>query len=607
MVTVRIPTPLRTLTGGEDQVQVPGATLREVIETLEKKHPGITRSPARRQGRAALRQHLRRRRGRPLPRRPRDQALERRPRSASSRPSPAAEHARTLERFSKPRCTTARSLHAPAPSPRDRRRRASATRGRRDDHRRRSGRRARARLPSPRRRRFGDDRRSLRAPSVSRTRAFSATPAARRFAAASWRALGTIIEVSGAAEAATERVVIRTVRSRRLDSILDAIGNTPLLKLDRIAPQAPDVEIYLKLEFANPGGSVKDRPALRMIEDALADGRLTPDKILIDSTSGNTGVAYSLIGAALGIRVQLVMPKNVTKARKDITQAFGTELIFSDPMEGSDGAIRLVERSSTKDPDKYFYPDQYSNPSNPLAHYHGTGAEILDALGDRITHFVTGLGTSGTMMGTTRRLHEHTRPVYCVAVEPAEALHGLEGLKHMGSSIVPPIYDADRARRDLADRHRRRLGHGGPARRARRPARRAFDRRERRRRRRRSPSACKKSTAAAASSPSPAIAAIAISRRSSGSGATSGEPMTRSGLDPRQPEDPEERARSRRERGTRSLRSRRGSVRLPRRSRRRPPVRRLAPSSSRISPTSTTRSIPRGTRAPGASTSRSTR
>jgi cysteine synthase B len=235
--------------------------------------------------------------------------------------------------------------------------------------------------------------------------------------------------------------MLRRARSRRLGSVLEAIGNTPLLRLSKIAPQAPDVEIYVKLEFANPGGSVKDRPAKRMVEDAIAEGRLGSDKILIDSTSGNTGVAYSLIGAALGIRVQLVMPKNVTQARKNITQAFGTELIFSDPMEGSDGAIRLVRKLVAEAPDKYFYPDQYSNPSNPLAHYHGTGGEILDALGDRVTHFVTGLGTSGTMMGTTRRLHEHTPRVTCIAVEPAEALHGLEGLKHMGSSIVPPIYD----------------------------------------------------------------------------------------------------------------------------------------------------------------------
>jgi len=232
-------------------------------------------------------------------------------------------------------------------------------------------------------------------------------------------------------------------RSRRLDSILDAVGNTPLVRLERVARSAPGVEVYVKLEFCNPGGSVKDRPALRMMQDAIADGRLTKDKILIDSTSGNTGVAYSLVGAALGYRVALVMPKNVTKARKDITQAFGTELIFSDPMEGSDGAIRLVRKIVAENPDKYFYPDQYSNPSNPAAHYHGTGKEILDALGDRITHFVTGLGTSGTAMGTTRRLREHTRKVYCVAAEPLEALHGLEGLKHMPSSIVPPIYDQD--------------------------------------------------------------------------------------------------------------------------------------------------------------------
>jgi S-sulfo-L-cysteine synthase (O-acetyl-L-serine-dependent) len=233
----------------------------------------------------------------------------------------------------------------------------------------------------------------------------------------------------------------RLARSRRLASILDAVGNTPLIRLKDIAPHAPGVEIYLKLEFANPGGSVKDRPALRMVEDAMRDGRLTSDKILIDSTSGNTGVAYSLMGAAMGFRVHLVMPKNVTKARKDITQAFGTELVFSDPMEGSDGAIRLVRKLVAENPEKYFYPDQYSNPSNPLAHYFGTAGEIIDALGDRITHFVTGLGTSGTMMGTTRRLHEHTPRVTCIAVEPAEALHGLEGLKHMGSSIVPPIWD----------------------------------------------------------------------------------------------------------------------------------------------------------------------
>ena len=232
------------------------------------------------------------------------------------------------------------------------------------------------------------------------------------------------------------------VRSRRLGSVLDMVGQTPLLRLQRIGRSAPSVELYAKLEFANPGGSVKDRAARQMILDAMADGRIRDGATLIDSTSGNTGVAYSLFGAALGLPVQLVMPSNVSKPRKDIARAFGTEIIFSDPLEGSDGAIRLVREIVAKDPDRYFYPDQYSNPSNPLAHYLGTGPEILDAVGDRITHFVTGLGTTGTMMGTTRRLREQARPIRCIAVEPADALHGLEGLKHLASSLVPAIYDA---------------------------------------------------------------------------------------------------------------------------------------------------------------------
>jgi cysteine synthase B len=226
-----------------------------------------------------------------------------------------------------------------------------------------------------------------------------------------------------------------------MTSVLDAIGNTPVVRLDRIGAGVPGVELYLKLEFANPGGSVKDRPALRMVTKALETGELSSDKTLIDATSGNTGVAYSLIGAALGFRVQLVMPANVTRARKDITEAFGTQLIYSNPMEGSDGAIVKVRDMVSKEPEKYFYCDQYSNPHNPLSHYHGTAHEILDAFGDRITHFVAGLGTSGTVMGATRRLHEHGRKIHCVAVEPAEALHGLEGLKHMASSLQPAIYD----------------------------------------------------------------------------------------------------------------------------------------------------------------------
>ncbi|NUP09363.1 MAG: cysteine synthase family protein [Polyangiaceae bacterium] len=232
------------------------------------------------------------------------------------------------------------------------------------------------------------------------------------------------------------------LRSRPLSGVVEAVGQTPLLRLEKVAREAPSVEVYAKLEFANPGGSVKDRAASRMMLRALEDGRLSSDKILIDSTSGNTGVAYSLFGAALGVRVALVMPSNVSQARKDIARAFGTEIIFSDPMEGSDGAIHLVRKIVEKDPEKYFYPDQYSNPDNPGAHYHGTGAEILDAVGDRITHFVAGIGTSGTIMGTSRRLREHDRPVRCVAVEPSDSLHGLEGLKHLPSSLVPGIHSA---------------------------------------------------------------------------------------------------------------------------------------------------------------------
>ena len=231
------------------------------------------------------------------------------------------------------------------------------------------------------------------------------------------------------------------LRVRRIESVVEAVGDTPLVRLRVVTKDAPDVPVYAKLEFENPGGSVKDRAALRMIQDALKDGRLRRGMTLIDSTSGNTGVAYSLFGAALGIPVRLVMPSNVSKARKDIARAFGTEIIFSDPLEGSDGAIVIAKRKAAADPDGLFYPDQYANPANPLAHYHGTGVEILRDVGDQITHFVAGLGTSGTMMGTSRRLKEHHRPIRCVAVEPDSPMHGLEGLKHMASSLVPAIYD----------------------------------------------------------------------------------------------------------------------------------------------------------------------
>jgi cysteine synthase B len=214
-----------------------------------------------------------------------------------------------------------------------------------------------------------------------------------------------------------------------------------MVRLRKVAPDAANVVVYAKLEFANPGGSVKDRAALRMIEDAFADGRLDGKRTLIDSTSGNTGVAYSLYGAALGIPVKLVMPSNVSQPRKDIARAFGAELIFSDPMEGSDGAIRHVRGLVDASPEKFFYPDQYANPSNPRAHYEGTAVEILRDLGSRLTHFVAGVGTTGTMTGTGRRLKEEPHPARCVAVQPDEPMHGLEGLKHLESSLVPPIYD----------------------------------------------------------------------------------------------------------------------------------------------------------------------
>lgn len=234
------------------------------------------------------------------------------------------------------------------------------------------------------------------------------------------------------------------LRIRRMESVIEAVGETPLVRLRVVTKNAPDIPVYAKLEFQNPGGSVKDRAALRMILEAMKAGQLDSSgkKTLLDSTSGNTGVAYSLFGAALGVPVKLVMPSNVSKARKDIVRAFGTEVVYSDPLEGSDGAIRVAKDMVAQEPDRYFYPDQYSNPNNPLAHYHGTGPEILRDVGDKITHFVAGLGTSGTMMGTARRLREHHRPIRCVAVEPDSPLHGLEGLKHMASSLVPAIYDA---------------------------------------------------------------------------------------------------------------------------------------------------------------------
>jgi cysteine synthase B len=225
-----------------------------------------------------------------------------------------------------------------------------------------------------------------------------------------------------------------------LTQLIDAVGNTPLVRLSSLERETPGVELWGKCEFFNPGGSIKDRAALRIIQDAVHDGRLTPERTLIDSTSGNTGIAYAWIGAALGIDVALVMPLNVAASRQRIAKSMGAELIFSDPMEQSDGAIRLVRKLVEENPDKYFYSDQYSNPSNPAAHYDGTGREVWLQTQGRITHFVAGIGTTGTLMGAGRRLKRENPAVQVIAIEPAEALHGLEGLKHMASSMVPAIY-----------------------------------------------------------------------------------------------------------------------------------------------------------------------
>ena len=223
-------------------------------------------------------------------------------------------------------------------------------------------------------------------------------------------------------------------------SVVENIGNTPLLRLtDPAIP--PRVEVYAKLEFFNPGGSVKDRPARRMIEDGERDGLLEPGKVILDSTSGNTGIAYAMIGAAKGYRVKLALPANVSRARKAILAAYGAEVVYTDPGELSDGAILEARKVYEADPDRYFKPDQYNNPANWHAHRDTTAPEIWQQTGGRVTHFVSTIGTSGTVMGTGRGLKAFNPAVEVIAAEPAEPFHGIEGLKHMESSIVPGIYD----------------------------------------------------------------------------------------------------------------------------------------------------------------------
>ena len=226
-----------------------------------------------------------------------------------------------------------------------------------------------------------------------------------------------------------------------LSSILDRIGNTPLVKIRELVKELPQsVAIYAKLEYFNPGGSVKDRAAFWMVRAGIKSGKLTPDKIIMDPTSGNTGVAYAMVGAAYGYKVELVMPGNASQQRKEMAKAFGADITFSSPLEGSDGAIRMARKLLEENPGKYFMPDQYNNPGNPEAHYQTTGAEIWEQTAGKVTHFVATMGTSGTAMGVTRRLKEFRSDIHCVGVQPASALHGLEGLKHMPTSIVPGIY-----------------------------------------------------------------------------------------------------------------------------------------------------------------------
>jgi S-sulfo-L-cysteine synthase (O-acetyl-L-serine-dependent) len=253
---------------------------------------------------------------------------------------------------------------------------------------------------------------------------------------------------------------------RRARSPMEAwelVGNTPLLRLRNITASSK-VEIYAKAEWFNPGGSVKDRPALNMILDGERSGKLAPGKIILDATSGNTGIAYAWIGAARGYKVRLALPQNASEERKRILRSYGAELVLTNPLEGSDGAIREAQRLYAESPDLYFYPDQYNNRANWKAHYDSTALEIWEQTSGRVTHFVAGLGTSGTFVGAARRLKELNRQIKTISFQPDSPFHGLEGLKHMASAIVPGIYDPALADEDYeistetAHEYTRRLG-----------------------------------------------------------------------------------------------------------------------------------------------------
>jgi cysteine synthase B len=227
------------------------------------------------------------------------------------------------------------------------------------------------------------------------------------------------------------------------------IGRTPLVRLHQFERENPGVELYAKAEWQNPGGSVKDRAAARMILEGEASGKLTPNKVIIDATSGNTGIAYAMVGAARGYKVMLCMPENASAERKLILRALGAELILTNPLESTDGSIREARRIYAENPDRFFYPDQYSNDGNWRAHYDTTAPEIIEQTSGRVTHFVAGLGTSGTFIGTGRRLRKFSAGIKLISFQPQGPFHGLEGLKHMASAIVPAIYDPTLADEDL--------------------------------------------------------------------------------------------------------------------------------------------------------------
>lgn len=232
-------------------------------------------------------------------------------------------------------------------------------------------------------------------------------------------------------------------------SILDRIGNTPLLRLERIGRECPNVELYAKAEWFNPGGSVKDRAALNMIREGERSGALRPGKVILDATSGNTGIAYAMIGAALGYAVRLCLPASASLERKRILGAYGVDLLITPAEEGSDGAIVRAREIFAADPERYFYPDQYRNPANWRAHYQTTAAEIWAQTQRRVTHFVAALGTSGTFIGTSRRLKEWSPAIRCISLQPDSNFHGLEGWKHMPTAMVPTIYDPSMADENL--------------------------------------------------------------------------------------------------------------------------------------------------------------